>query len=175
MGRESGFTPFHYLSLNCRDITATTLHNELEAIRGLDGIRVIHLEEAASLKRLQCDESITDLMDDLDFATCHWIATAVSDMGLDPQFRRRWTIKLTTSPPTTREAICFLAKQCRHRKIGLDKLETLTLLVRRSYHVMGLGWHPVGGNSEWREAYGELVLAYPFPQADPWKQEFFER
>jgi hypothetical protein len=165
----------HYLSLNCRNITAAVLHNELESIRNVDGIRIVHLEEASNLKRLQCDESITELLDDPDFADCRWIASAVTDQGLDPQFRRRWNCKLVTSAPAEHPAACFLAKRCREYGIRVDHPRTLQLLVQKSWGVMGLALSVLAASilNEHRLTQ-DMVQSYPFPMDDPWQQSFFE-
>jgi hypothetical protein len=167
--------PVNHLVINCRNITAPAIDRCLEQLRGIDGIRLIHLEEAANLKRLQCDESLTDVMDDPDFATCHWFATAVTDFGLAPQFRRRWTVKLKTSPPTVHEAACFLAQRCREHKITVDHPKTLNLLAQRSWCVIGLALAPLSAAiAEGNGLTYEFVQDYPLPGANPWDQEFFE-
>jgi hypothetical protein len=168
-------TPVHYVALNCRNTTFAILEAELNGIRIVDGQRIVHLEEAAGLKKLQRDESIMEIMDDPDFATCRWFASAVQDHGLDPQIRRRWTVNIATSPPDAHAAACLLAKRCHESRIEVNHPATLELLVQRSWCVMGLalgllGTAIVDGGVLTRE----MVLDYPFPKDDPWKQEFFQ-
>ncbi len=168
--------PFHYLPINCRNITAARIHDLLDSIRFVDGVRVVHIEEAAGLKKLACDESITDLMDSPDFATCRWIATCVKDHGLDQQFRRRWIFKVKTSPPSLDALINLLAHRCDVTGIDVDDAATLRLLAKRSWRVVGLAMAALA------QSYIEVkprltkenVLAYPFPQNDPWQDKFYE-
>jgi hypothetical protein len=169
--------PFHYLPLNCRNITPTVLHHELETIRHETGLRVIHLEEAASLKRLGCDESITDIMDDPAFSTCRWFATCVTDGELDQQFRRRWNVKMTTSPPSGQELAQKLAKECRRLNIDIDHPSTWELLARRSWRVVGWAMAPlaVATLREPRQLTKQIVEDYPFPGRDPWRSTSFTR
>lgn len=170
--------PFHYLPLNCRNLTRAAIHEEIEAIRNRDhGLRIIHLEEAGSLNRDRCDESLTDLMDDPDFATCRWFATAVEDTGLDPQFRRRWGLKVTTTRPPDFELAKLLAAHCADLKIGVDHPRTLCLLVEQAWGVVGLATAilPMALIERPHRLTEEMVLSYGFPAEDPWDKAFFQR
>ena len=166
--------PVHYLPFHCQSTPFAVIGGELENIRNIDGIRIIHLEEAAGLKKVQHDESIMQYMDDPDFAKCLWFASAVRDHELDEQLRRRW-VKLPTSKPDDYDAACLLAKRCHASNIQVDKPSTLELLARRSWCVMGLALAVLelailqGG-----KLTREMVLKYPFPKDDPWDQEFFK-
>ncbi len=170
--------PFHYLPLNCRNMTRARIHDEIEVIRDRDhGLRIIHLEEAGSLNRDRCDESITDLMDDPDFNSCRWFASAVSDIGLDAQFRRRWNLKVTTSRPPDFEVAKLLARYCRQLGIDLDGPKTLMLLAEQAWGIVGLATAllPVALVQDPHRLTKQMVVEYPFPSEDPWNQEFFER
>lgn len=166
--------PFHYLPINCRNITSVAIHSSLEHLRGLDGNRLIHLEEAASLRRLGCDETITDLMDDSDFADCRWFASAVRDHGLDLQFRRRWVVKATTSPASPAAFASLIARRCRECDIKVDHPATVELLTERSWRVTGLALAALDAALVVGELTKEIVMDYPFPEVDPWQQPFFE-
>lgn len=164
----------HYLALNCRNITATTINEELNSIRMVGGTRIIHLEEAPNLSRLKCDEMLTEFMGDDDFATCRWFATGVRDHGLDGQFRRRWTVKATTSPPEFHAAASMLARCCRDYHIKVDHPATFELLAQRSWCVLGLALGLLGPAIIRGELTRNMVLTYPFPESDPWRGLFFE-
>jgi len=165
---------FHYIHVNCRNETSATIHDELESIRYSGGIRVVHLEEAASLKRLGCDESVTDLMDDPQFASCHWFASAVSDHGLDLQFRRRWVVKVTTSPASPSEFSLFLARRCGECGIEFDHPATIELLAQRSWRVVGLALAALDAALVLGKLTKPMVVDYPFPESNPWQHKFFE-
>jgi hypothetical protein len=166
--------PFHYLPLNCRNITSAALHSSLEHLRYMEGNRLIHLEEAVNLKRLGCDESVTDLMDDPDFADCRWFASAVRDHGLDFQFRRRWVVKVTTSPASPSEFASLLARRCRECDIEVDHPATIELLTQRSWRVVGLALAALDAAVVLGELTKPMVMDYPFPNSDPWQETFFE-
>ncbi len=170
--------PYNYLPLNCRNMTSAAIHNEIEAIRNRDhGLRIIHLEEAGSLRRDRCDESLTDLMDDQDFKTCRWLATAVEDTGLDPQFRRRWELKVTTSRPPDLALAKRLAARCFKLGIKVDHPKILRLLVEQAWGVVGLA-SAMLSMALIEQPYRfteEMVLDYGFPSEDPWDKSFFQR
>jgi len=170
--------PFNYLPLNCRNFTRAQIHEEIEVLRHRDhSLRVIHLEEAGSLSRDKCDESLTDLMDDPHFSTCKWFATAVEDTNLDEQFRRRWNVKVTTTRPPDDILAERLATLCVQERIEVDNAETLLLLVERSWGVLGLAGAmlPMAKIREPHRLTRDMVLRYPFPAEDPWKKTFFKR
>lgn len=170
--------PFHYLPLNCRNFTRAKIHDEIETIRDRKhGLRIIHLEEAASLSRDRCDESLTDLMDDPDFHTCRWFATAVDDSGLDAQFRRRWNIKVTTSRPSDLDLAKLLASYCRDLQIQVDHPKTLLLLAEQAWGIVGLATAllPMAMLERPSRLTEEMVLDYGLPTEDPWASSFFQR
>lgn len=169
--------PFNYLPINCRNFTSARIHEEIEAIRTRNhALRVIHLEEAGSLYRDGCDESLTDLMDDPHFWTCKWFATAVDDTKLDEQFRRRWNVKVTTTRPPDDLLAMWLAEHCFRETVKVDEPETLLLLVERSHGVMGLAGAmlPMAKINKPYRLTRDMVLRYPFPADDPWKRQFFK-
>jgi hypothetical protein len=170
--------PIDYLLLNCRTSSAVELRDRIEDLRGRErSLRIIHIEEAASLYRDRRDEMLTEVMDDPDFATCRWFATAVTDENLDEQFRRRWNLKITTSPPTIEDLAKDLALKCRHLGIGIDHPSTWLLLAEKSWQVVGrarallatalMDIPPL--------LTRKMVQSYPFPEKDPWNLEFFGR
>jgi hypothetical protein len=168
---------FHYLYINCRSTTPARLHDELESVRHLDGLRIIHLEEAANLKRLKCDESITDIMDAPGFRECRWFATAVSDEGLDVQFRRRWTAKVVTERPDEGSVVKLLAKVCHERQIEVDHPQTLRIIAKKSWGVVGHAFAVLQNamSDNPRALTQSSVEKYPLPDKNPWSQTFFSR
>jgi hypothetical protein len=169
--------PLHYLPINCRNTTPTQIHDELFDIKHVIGQRIIHLEEVANLKRLECDESITDIMDDPNYRTCRWFASAVNDHGLDLQFRRRWTLKVRTSPPSEHDLACFLARRCTEYGIGIDHPGTWQLLAKLSWQIVGLAT-AVLANALMEDPprlTAEMVREYPLPLSNPWDEESFAR
>ena len=170
--------PFNYLPINCRNFTSAQIHDEIEAIRSRDHtLRVIHLEEAGSLYRDRCDESLTDLMDDPHFWTCKWFATAVEDTNLDEQFRRRWNVKVTTTRPPDDLVALRLAEFCVQEGVEVDDPETLIHLAERSHGILGLAGAmlPMAKIKRPHQLTRDMVFRYPFPDEDPWKKTFFKR
>lgn len=170
--------PIDYLAINCRNTTVAAIEEEFEALRGrTHALRIIHLEEAGSLYKERRDEVLTVLMDDPDYSTCRWFATAVSDQGLDEQFRRRWTLKATTSPPSVEALAESLALHCRHFKIGIDDPSTWTLLAKSSWGVVGHAYALLASalTNDPPFLTKEMVAEYPFPAEDPWDRDFFQR
>lgn len=166
--------PLHYLPINCRNVTPTRLHFELECMRGLDGMRLIHFEEGANLKRLGCDESLTDILDDPEFESCHWFMTAVTEVGLDPQFCRRWGVRTRTTPPDEAALARLLAKRCHECKIRVDHPGTLQLLARKSWCVVGQAMALLSEAmvNDPPLLTRQSVEKYPLPSKDPWKSQF---
>jgi hypothetical protein len=170
-------TPFHYLPINCRRINASELKDRLEDIRFQDGVRIIHLEEVVHLKRLECDMFLTDVMDDPAYRSVIWFASAVTDHGLDGQFRRRWPLKKPTSPPSSKKLACYLAKKCAEYGIKIDHPATWEILAKRSWRVVGLALNVLenAAASDPPMLTKKAVESYPLPTRDPWRDEFFER
>lgn len=179
--REAGFFayhldfehPVHYLPINCRNVTPARLHMELDYLREMQGLRIIRLEEGAELRRLGCDVSLTDIMDDPDFRTCGWFMTAVTEVERDAQFRRRWGVRSVTAPASEQAIARLLAKRCREAEIGVDDPNTLQLLAKKCWAIVGLAMAPLS------EALvdvpprltRQIVEKYPFPSKQPWKQQ----
>src|SRR5262249_10150251 len=137
-------------------------------------MRLIHLEEGANLKRLGCDESLTDVMDDPEFGDCHWFLTAVTEVGLDAQFCRRWGVRMVTTPPDETAVARLLAKRCHESKIRVDQPSTLQLLATKSWRVVGVALAPLSEAllDEPQVLTRRLIDQYPFPAQDPWKAQF---
>ena len=150
------------------------LHVELDCLRDMQGLRIIHLEEGAELRRLGCDVSLTDIMDDPDFRTCRWFMTAVTEVGLDPQFRRRWGVRSVTNPANEQAIARLLAKRCHEANIGVDHPSTLQLLAKKSWCIVGLATAPLSEAlvDDPPTLTRRIVEKYPFPAKDPWKQQF---
>ncbi len=162
-----------FLPINCRSTTIDRVRRMVACLRGsFDSLRIIHLEEAASLQRGRLDETITDLMDDPDFATCRWIATAVTDAELDEQFRRRWAVKVTTTAPEPDELARDLARYCRRFGIGIDHPSTWQLLADQSWSVVGQARSLIAMALLKNPPMltHQMVRAYPFPKLNPWKE-----
>lgn len=166
--------PIHYLPINCRNVTPARLHYDLECIREMQGIRIIHLEEGTELRRLGSDVSLTDIMDDPDFRTCRWFMTAVTEIGLDAQFRRRWGVRAVTTPPDEKAVARLLAKRCHEAKIRVDHPGTLQFLAKKSWCIVGLATAPLSQAlvDDPPILTRQMVERYPFPSKDPWQQEF---
>jgi hypothetical protein len=164
----------HYLPINCRNITPAGLHRELEYIREMEGLRLIHLEEGAELRRLGCDVSLTDIMDDPDFRTCRWFMTAVTEVELDPQFRRRWGVRTVTTPADEKSVARLVAKRCHECKIDIDHPSTFQFLAKKSWGIVGLATAPLSEAlvDDPPVLTRKIVEKYPFPSKDPWKQKF---
>jgi DNA polymerase III delta prime subunit len=170
--------PIDYLRFNCRTATIAEIEKGLKGIRWRqDALRIIHLEEAASLYRDRRDERLTEYMDDTDFSTCRWIATAVNDSGLDEQFRRRWNLKVATSPPSTEQLAFHLAGLCRDYGIKVEDPRTWELLAELSRRVAGhaLSLLPIALMEDPPHLSRAMVLDYPLQKDDPWVSEFFQR
>lgn len=172
---KKGVTPVHYLPINCRNVTAKYLHDQIERLRGQDGLRIIHLEEAAELRKSNCDLSLTDLMDHVDFHDVRWFMTAVRNRELDEQFRRRWDIKLTTSRPPDFEVAKLLARRCHEKQIEVEAPELLLEVARRSWGVIGFAATVLGQAlvKKPRKLTKAMVEGYPFPTSDPWAEQYY--
>jgi len=170
--------PLDYLVINCRNASVAEIEDHLQGIRHrTHALRVIHLEEAASLYRDRRDERLTEFMDDHDFNTCRWLATGVTDQELDEQFRRRWGLMVTTTPPSIDDLADRLALQCRELGIEVDSPDTWTFLAEASWCVVGRAMSVISTalmEVPPRLTRG-LVEDHPFPLTDPWKMEFFRR
>lgn len=167
--------PVHYLPINCRRTTVAALHEQIDDFRFFHGTRIIHLEEAASLKRLGCDLSLTEIMDEPVYRDCFWFASAVTDRELDPQFRRRWASKVRTSPPTEQQLADLLARRCKQYNIAVDHPSTWQLLARRSWSVVGQAMAVLSAaiiQNDYRLTQ-KFVEEWPLPSHNPWHDVFF--
>lgn len=164
--------PIDFLQINCRSTTIEKIRKQILQVQGrLSSLRIIHLEEAASLYKGRLDETITDLMDDPELATCRWIATAVTDAELDEQFRRRWAVKVRTTPPHPDQLAEDLARSCRRLSIGIDHPSTWRLLADQSWCVVGqarslLSMAMINDPPTLTQ---QMVRDYQFPKSNPWR------
>lgn len=160
------------LVINCRSTTIEKIRKQISSLRRRSAsLRIIHLEEAASLYKGRLDETITDLMDDPDLATCRWIATAVTDGELDEQFRRRWAVKVHTTAPEPEDLAENLARLCRRHGIKIDHPDTWRLLAEHSWCVVGQARSllAVALVNDPPSLTDRMVRDYPFPRTNPWK------
>jgi hypothetical protein len=166
-----------YFHINCRHRNYTELTKFLDGTWSIAGRKIIHLEEAVHLARNGLDLTLTALMDSPDYLDTLWIASCVNDFGLDAQFRRRFTIKLQTSPPTEMEVATLLAERCRALNIELDHPHTLLEAARRSHCVVGLAIAllDMARLETPPRLAREHVSAYPFPEHNPWDAQFFQQ
>ena len=165
----------HLVHFNCRQATATRLYDQLDTIRHEDGLRIVYLDEASNLRRLQCDEVIKDLMDDPYFRTCRWFASSVTDEDIDEQLRRRFTVKVSTASGSIADVARCLARRCVRLRLKVADARLLLKLASRCWGIVGLAMCvlDMACKSTSRELTTELVEKYPFPKRSPWRARAF--
>ncbi len=147
LSEEEAPTPtrYHYMPLDCTQLSEPELEKCLASIRIDDGnLKIIYLDEVHRLSRRFMDERLLKPLEDFPAI---WIASSAnvkkndaSDTSkLDVMFENRFSFRLNTEKPSVKELAKWLAQRCDDWGIECkDAQQTLTHLSQRSNQVTGM-------------------------------------
>jgi Holliday junction resolvasome RuvABC ATP-dependent DNA helicase subunit len=124
----------HFLSIDC-----TKLHSQKEindilyGQRGIDGTRIIFLDEIHRLQHRALDEQFLKPVEEKDWV---WIAAAADVSKLEQMFLNRF-VKLKTELPGKEEMCLWVIDRCKEFRIPYEE-KAIVELTKRSTRVPGI-------------------------------------
>ena len=136
---------FHYYPIDCTWVNSERIEELISKLRIDDGnLKIVYLDEVHRLSRRWMDER---LLKPIEMYPAIWMASSAivekegddDDQKIDKMFQNRFSYRIKTQRPNTKEMLGWLVARCKQFGITTeDNGETLMRLVERSNHSPGM-------------------------------------